>query len=109
MADLTLRQAQKMVDAWIKTHGGYWSPLSILAQVNEEAGEVARLVNYRHGEKPPKTGETVKTLDVELGDLLYAVICLANVEGIDLQQSFEAMMFKYTTRDKERFEKQAKR
>jgi NTP pyrophosphatase (non-canonical NTP hydrolase) len=101
--DLTFREAQGVVDAWVREHGGYWSPLSILAQITEEAGEIARLVNHLHGEKPKKDNEIVQELGVELCDLLYAVICLANVEGIDLQQSFEEMLAKYDSRDKDRF------
>ncbi len=102
--DLSIRQAQQLVDTWIEQHGGYWSPLAILAQMTEEVGEVARLVNHLHGEKPKKESEVSQELGVELCDVIYAIICLANAEGIDLQQSFEAMLTKFNTRDKNRFQ-----
>ena len=33
------------------------------------------------------------------------LICLANAEGIDLQQSLQDVMHKYNTRDKDRWTK----
>lgn len=91
------------------THGlcnmvAIWSPLAILAQITEEVGELARIVSHLYGEKPGRVNETMQELGIELCDILYAVICLANSQGIDLQRSFETMMRKYMTRDKDRFE-----
>jgi len=101
--DLTLRRAQKMVNEWVQTQGGYWSSLAIMVQIAEETGEVARLINHLGGEKLKKTQEPEQDLGMELCDLLYAMICLANLHGVDLQASFEAVMAKYVTRDDGRF------
>jgi NTP pyrophosphatase (non-canonical NTP hydrolase) len=103
LADLTLRQAQDIVDTWVQTQGGYWSSLAIMVQIAEETGEVARLINHLSGEKPKKHSELEQDLGMELCDLLYAMICLANLYGVDLQASFEAVIAKYTTRDDGRF------
>lgn len=100
----TIRKAQRTVDDWIKSFGGtYWSPLSIMARLSEEVGETARLINHLHGDKKKKPDEPYQELGLELADILYTIICLANSHGIDLQTSFDAMMKKYQTRDKFRF------
>lgn len=103
MSELTLRRAQQIVDNWVQSQGGYWSSLAIMVQIAEEAGEVARLVNHLSGEKPKKENEPRQELGIELCDLLYAMICLANVHGVDLQASFEQVIAKYRVRDDGRF------
>lgn len=105
MSDLSLRQAQAQVDEWVQRVGhGYWSPHEMLARLTEEVGEVARLVNHRYGPKPKKPGEAEQEMGDELADVLFAVICLANAQGIDLSRAFEQMMAKYDRRDGERFQ-----
>ena len=100
----SLRQLQREVDEWVRTWGGgYWSPLANLARIAEEVGELARLINDLYGEKPKKPTEPDQDLGMELTDIIYAVICLANSQGIDLQDSFERMMAKYRTRDRFRY------
>jgi NTP pyrophosphatase (non-canonical NTP hydrolase) len=104
MADYTLREVQQQVDAWVQEVGkGYWSPHEMLARLVEEVGETARVINHLHGPKKKKDSEPAQELSGELADILFAVICLANSQGIDLQEAFEAMMDKYTVRDSERY------
>lgn len=104
MGELTLREAQRQVDAWVRRHAaGYWHPLSQLARLTEELGETARLVNHLYGEKPKRSDEAEQELGMELADVLYTMICLANSQGIDLQESFERVMQKYRTRDADRY------
>lgn len=102
--DKTLRELQQDVDDWVQSWGGgYWSPMSNLARLVEEVGEVARVLNDRFGEKPKKETEPDQDLGMELTDIMYAIICLANSQDVDLQTSFERMMEKYRTRDKYRY------
>lgn len=102
--DKSLRELQQEVDDWVQSWGGgYWSPMSNLARIVEEVDEVARLLNDQFGEKPKKETEPDQDLGLELTDIMYAIICLANSQGIDLQESFERMMEKYRTRDKYRY------
>ncbi len=102
--DKSLRELQHEVDDWIQSWGGgYWAPMSNLARIVEEVGEVARLLNDQFGQKPKKGSEPAQDLGVELTDIMYAIICLANSQDIDLQASFERMMQKYRTRDKYRY------
>ncbi|MGI8423115.1 MAG: nucleotide pyrophosphohydrolase [Chloroflexota bacterium] len=104
MADLSLRQAQQLVDSWMRERGwGYWEPLSQLARMTEELGEVARIVNHLYGEKPKKVDEAEQELGLEMADLLYTMICLANSQGIDLQGALERTLDKYRTRDVDRY------
>ena len=104
MDDKTIRDWQREVDEWVTTiGGGYWTPLVNLARIAEEVGETARLVNHLYGPKPKKATEAPQELGMELADILFAVICMANSEGIDLQDSFTRVMEKYRIRDKDRY------
>ena len=104
MADYTLREVQQQVDDWVSDVGkGYWSPHEMLARLVEEVGETARLINHLYGLKKKKDSEQAQELSGELADILFAVICLANSQGIDLQDAFEQMMQKYSVRDKDRY------
>src|SRR5438552_11355587 len=104
MSDLTLRQAQHLVDTWMRERDwSYWQPLSQLARMIEELGELARLVNHLYGEKPKKVDEPEQELALEMADLLYTMICLANSQDIDLQSALEQVLAKYGTRDAARY------
>jgi NTP pyrophosphatase (non-canonical NTP hydrolase) len=83
--------------------GEYWPPLGNLARLMEEVGEVARLINDRYGYKPKKPDEPAQELALELGDVLFALIALANATGIDLDAGFDAVLEKYRQRDTGRY------
>ena len=100
--DITLRQAQEIVDNWIKTIGvRYFSPLTNMAILAEETGEVARIMARLHGAQSFKEGETPNLAD-ELADLLWVTIAIANQEGIDLTKALQQNIEKKTSRDKNR-------
>ena len=101
---MAFREAQAIVDQWISQYKeGYFSPLSNLARLSEEVGELAREINDRFGQKTKKPSEPEGDLGMELADILFVVICLANSQGIDLDQAFEGVMRKVTTRDAARW------
>lgn len=100
--DITLRQAQEIVDNWIKTIGvRYFSPLTNMAILAEETGEVARIMARLHGDQSFKEGETPNLAD-ELSDLLWVTIAIANQEGIDLTKALQQNIEKKSSRDKNR-------
>ncbi|GGE38951.1 hypothetical protein GCM10011391_17170 [Pullulanibacillus camelliae] len=100
----TMAELQQEVDHYISQFKeGYFSPLALIARLTEELGELAREVNHYYGEKPKKATEKPKTVDEELGDLLFVVICLANSLHIDLEDAFDQVMHKFNTRDKDRW------
>ncbi|MCH5585467.1 nucleotide pyrophosphohydrolase [Shimazuella sp. AN120528] len=104
MAQKTINEMQKDVDQYISQFKeGYFHPLSMLARMTEEVGELAREVNHRYGEKPKKASEDENTIEQELGDLLFIISCFANSLGISLEAAFEQVMEKYNTRDKDRW------
>jgi len=104
----TMRELQKDVDDYISQFKeGYFSPLAMVARLAEELGELSREINHRYGEKPKKASEEENTVEEELGDLLFVMICLANSLEIDLQSSHEAVMQKFRTRDKDRWTKKS--
>lgn len=97
---MSLALAQQRVDAWIsRFKEGYFHPLTNMARLSEEVGEVAREINHRFGQKPKKPDEPDGDLAMELADVLFVVICIANREGIDLQEAFDRMMQKVDGRD----------
>jgi NTP pyrophosphatase (non-canonical NTP hydrolase) len=101
---VSLRDAQQTVDRWIGQYKeGYFPPLTNLARLTEEVGELAREINHRFGEKTKKKEEPEGSLAMELADILFVVICLANSQGIDLDQAFAVMMAKINARDADRW------
>lgn len=104
MAGLTLREAQEAVDRWISRFDeGYWPPLANLARLTEEVGELARELNHRYGSKPKKVDEPEGDLALELADILFVIITLANEQGIDLEEAFGRALEKYEVRDSGRW------
>lgn len=102
----TMRELQEEVDAYIgQFKEGYFSPLAMTARLTEELGELAREINHYYGEKKKKSDEKENTVQEELGDLLFVIICLANSLGIDMQTAHDQVMHKFNTRDKDRWTK----
>jgi NTP pyrophosphatase (non-canonical NTP hydrolase) len=106
---MAFREAQSTVDRWIDQYEeGYFSPLTNVARLAEEVGELAREINHRFGEKTKKPNEPDGSLAMELADVLFVVICLANSQQIDLDDAFAAMMAKVTARDADRWTRKAR-
>lgn len=100
---MTIEQAQKTVDDWIKTNGvRYFSELTNMAMLTEEVGEVARIIARKYGEQSFKESDKGKELSDELADVLFVLICLANQTGIDLTEALKKNLDKKTGRDKDR-------
>ncbi|MCD6514007.1 MAG: nucleotide pyrophosphohydrolase [Candidatus Asgardarchaeum sp.] len=98
--ELTLHEAQKIVDDWINQfEEGYWPPLAQLADLVEEIGELARIINTLENIKKPKPGEKINELEMEMGDVLFSLICLANYYKVDLAKALLKVIKKYDTRD----------
>ena len=107
---MTLKDAQLRVDAWISQfEEGYFHPLTNIARLAEEVGELAREVNHRFGQKTKKSEEPAGDLAMEMADILFVLICMANREGIDLQEAFDRMMAKIEARDGTRWTRKRKR
>ena len=99
---MTLEEAQKTVDEWIKTYGvRYFSELTNMAVLTEEVGELARIMARTYGDQSFKKGEK-HYLGDEMADVLWVLICLANQTGVDLTEAFRKNLEKKTNRDKER-------
>jgi len=102
----SMAEMQQEVDRYISQFKeGYFSPLSMMARMSEEVGELAREVNHQFGEKPKKADEADNSIELELGDILFITICFANSLGIDLTEAHNKVMHKFTTRDADRWTK----
>lgn len=103
MEQLTLRQAQEIVDNWIKTNGvRYFNELTNTAILMEEVGELARIMARTFGEQSFKKSEPAPDMADEMADVLFVLICLANQTGVDLTKALEKNLEKKTLRDKDR-------
>lgn len=101
---MRLSEAQAAVDAWISQfEEGYWPPLSNLARLTEEVGELAREMNHRFGHKPKKPDEPEQDLALELGDVLFVLLVIANEQRIDLEEALGRVLEKYRARDGDRW------
>ena len=100
--EITIREAQKMEDDWIKTYGvRYFSELTNMAVLTEEVGELARIMARKYGDQSFKEGEK-HDLGDEMADVLWVLMCLANQTGIDLTEALKKNIEKKTSRDKTR-------
>ena len=96
---MTIAELQSTVDQWITTIGvRYFSPLTNMAILAEETGEVARQMARIYGEQSFKDGEEPHLAD-ELADIIWVVAAIANQSGIDLTDALKANIEKKTTRD----------
>ncbi len=106
---MTIAEAQKTVDEWIKTTGiRYFNELTNTAILMEEVGEVARIMARKYGEQSFKKSDEQVNLADEMADVLFVLICLANQTGIDLTQALQQNLEKKTKRDTERHQNNEK-
>ena len=100
---MEIKEIQKIVDDWIgENTNGYWKPNNMMLRLMEEVGELAREVNHKYGEKPPKPEEKDKDIGDEVADVLFTLICLVNSLDINLEESFKKVIEKYKSRDANR-------
>ena len=100
---------QHEVDQWIRSIGvRYFDPLTNMAMLTEEVGEVARIMARRYGEQSEKASDQGRDLGGELADVLFVVLCLANQTGTDLQAAWQERMDMRTMRDASRHAKNPK-
>ncbi len=107
--EISIHEAQELVDHWIKTHGvRYFSELSNMTILTEEVGELARIMVRRYGDQSEKESDKNKDLGDEMADILWVLCCLANQTGVDLTQAFKNNLDKKTSRDKDRHKQNPK-
>ena len=100
---MTIEEAQHKVDEWIKTYGvRYFSPLTNMAILTEEVGEVARVMARTYGDQSCKPSDECKNLADELADVMWVLMCIANQTGVNLTDAFAKNIEKKTARDRQR-------
>ena len=107
--NITITEAQQMVDNWIKTVGvRYFSELTNMAILTEEVGELARIMARKYGDQSFKKSDEQYNMADEMADIMWVLICLANQTGVDLNEALLKNMEKKSTRDKERHQNNSK-
>lgn len=100
---MTIQEAQNKIDNWIKTYGvRYFNELTNMVLLTEEVGELARIIARKYGEQSFKESDKNNSLEEEMADILFVLICLANQTGIDLNSALEKSLDKKTQRDNTR-------
>lgn len=99
---MTIDEAQKLIDEWITTYGvRYFSPLTNMACLTEEVGELARVMARKYGDQSFKEGEK-ENLSEEMADVFWVLLCIANQTGVNLTEALQRSIEKKTKRDAER-------
>jgi len=102
MEEISIQQAQQLVDDWIHKYGvRYFSELTNMTVLMEEVGELARVMARKYGDQSFKPGESDNLSD-EMADIMWVLLCLANQTGVNLTEAFKKNLEKKTKRDKER-------
>ena len=109
MNNMTIEEAQKQIDEWIKKYGvRYFNELTNMAILTEEVGELARVMARTYGDQSFKKSDEAYHLADEMADVLWVLICLANQTGVDLNEAFLKNIEKKTSRDKDRHQNNEK-
>lgn len=107
--DITLAEAQRIVDTWIKSVGvRYFNELTNMSLLMEEVGELARIMARTYGEQSFKESDKDRALDDEMADVLWVLICLANQTGVDLTEALKKNLEKKNSRDRDRHQNNQK-
>jgi NTP pyrophosphatase (non-canonical NTP hydrolase) len=107
--DISIAEAQQLVDDWIKTVGvRYFNELTNTAILMEEVGELARIMARKFGEQSFKEAEKDKDLADEMADVLWVLICLANQTGVNLTEALHQNFEKKNIRDQNRHKENKK-
>ena len=104
---MKITEWQQTVDRWIKKYGvRYFDEMTNTLLLNEEVGELSRLIARKYGEQSFKTEtkpiQIEQDISDEIGDILFVVTCLANQMNIDLDYVLKQNIQKKTNRDHSR-------
>jgi NTP pyrophosphatase (non-canonical NTP hydrolase) len=85
---MTIKEAQELVDAWIAKNVSHpRTDLTNMASLTEEVGELARVIALKYSDHSISEHTIRAEMSNEIGDVLWALISLANQAGIDLTES----------------------
>ena len=94
---MQVRDLRDQAARFVQVHGLEASPevwlLGLGSEVGEVAKEVLRSADYGRVSFRPGRG-----WEDELGDALFALVCLANTTGVDLEACFEDSQKKHESR-----------
>lgn len=92
-----MNKIQKIVSEFVKkyhlSHSNEITALDLVSEVGEVAKEIIKATDY--GQKPYQKREE---LQKEIGDALYSLINLANLNGIDMEEALNEVLSKYEKR-----------
>lgn len=94
---MTMNEIQKRIADFVEKYKLSTDISARLLDLVSEVGEVSKemLKSSDYGRIPFKAGSGWHE---EIGDLLFAIICLANESGVDLDESLKKVLRKYEER-----------
>lgn len=100
---MKLSELQLVVDSWITKEGvRYFDPMTNLAILMEECGELARLMSRTYGEQSFKESDKNRDIADEIADVMWVLTAIANQTGVNLEDALTKNIKKKNDRDKNR-------
>ncbi len=85
---MTIKEAQELVEAWTgRKSTRRKNELTSMAILTEQVGELARVIAQKHSEPSISKKQIQEALSSEIGDVLWALISIANQADVDLTKS----------------------
>lgn len=101
MIDMELKEAQKFAkeikELLDQKSNLKWNGFALLADLQEEIGELAETIKSLEGFKPYKK-ISKDNLGKELGDILFSLLAIANHYGVLLDDEFRSKVEEYKKR-----------
>ena len=93
---MELKQSQEKVKKYFDENSiEPWSRFAILARLEEEISEIGRIISVDEGLREEWKIDNMDRVD-EFGDALFQLMHLANQMGVDLEESMERVLKKYS-------------
>lgn len=93
MTNYNIREFQDEVEILLDKFPYRWSNYAHYAHLVEEVGELGEAMTVYEGDRVAGSGESAKAdhsdLKEEIGDILFALVRIANKVGVDLDDAIE--------------------
>lgn len=96
---MTIIEAQELVAAWTEKNGARHNELTNMAVLTEEIGKLAMVMARSYGDRS-QDGNFRSEVSAEMGDILWALVNMANQTGVDLTSAMAEALARKSTEAK---------